>query len=105
MGPVPVVQQPEPWNARVPGTFAAFGMCGRHNVPESTLRFHQSRLIYLPLIRKSRMSGAPCGVGCLVPSLKGLPSFSHLTQDLRPGLFLFRPAGWMGGCAVREGAP
>jgi hypothetical protein len=48
--------------SRVPHTFPPSGMCGRHNVPESTLRLHQSPtylLIYLPLIRKSRMSGAP----------------------------------------------
>jgi hypothetical protein len=32
---------------RVPHTFPPSGMCGKHNVPESTLRFHQSPPIYL----------------------------------------------------------
>ena len=37
-----------------------------------------------------------------VSSLKGLVIFSYIPQGLRPGLILFRPAGWISCSAVPQ---
>ena len=113
----------------------AVGMCGRHNVPESTLRFHQVALS-TPThskitnewgnLRRGLSGAVPAGLrvpyerlprthvlgyGCAALRAGWRLCFTRrdsgllrtLTQDSRPGLWLCRPCGLDGGCAVREG--